>query len=113
MTSKRRRVWKFFQDGIVSCRLEIFQCETEDWVQPFARVANVKIEGRELMPEMQLRIVIEGTADVMPNVLFERSSDYVAHGVKVKMKIKRHLVIESYDLVVKTVVEIQSGTNCD
>ena len=59
------RVWKFFQDRIVARRFEIFQRETENWIQPGAGVHHVKIEWRELVAEMQFWIIIERTAAVI------------------------------------------------
>src|SRR5204863_1216269 len=94
------RVWKFFQDRIVPRRLEIFQRETENWIQPGAGVQHVKIERRELMSEMQLRIVIERAAYVAAQFLIDRPPNHVAHRVKIKMKLKRHLVIEADAFVV-------------
>src|SRR6266404_1499797 len=106
-------VWKFFQNRIVPCRLQVFQCETEDRIQPSSRVADVEIEGRELMTKMQLRIVIERTTEVTAQLLFERPSDHVAHRVKVKVKIEGHIVIESDDFIIKRVAEYESQTESD
>src|SRR4051812_6886239 len=103
LRGKLRRVWKFFQCWIVSGRLEIFQCETENWIQPITRVPHIKIERGELVTEMQFRIVIERTAHVVAQLLFDRPLNHVAHRVKIKMKIERDWIIEPDHFVVKRI----------
>src|SRR5437773_6533867 len=62
---------------------------------------------------MQLRVVVERTAHVIAQFVFNRPANHVAHGVKIKMKIERDIVIESDAFVVNCVATNQSKTERD
>src|SRR5207244_4255713 len=103
-------VWKLFQNWIVSRRFEEFQRDRKNRVQPRARVPNVKIERRKLMTEMQFRIVIERTADVVAQLLLNRPANHVAHCVKIQVKIERDRVIEPEAFIVNCVATDKTKT---
>src|SRR5207253_7430291 len=111
--SKMSCVWKFSQNRIMPCRLEIFHREAKDGIQERARVQNVKIERRELVAEMQFRIVVKRTAAVGAKALSDRPTDNVAHGVEIKMKIERDIVIEPEAFVVNRVAASETQTEGD
>src|SRR5205085_4674945 len=106
-------VWKLFQNRIVPRRFEKFQRDRKNRVQPGARVSHVKIERRELMTEMQFRIVIERTTDVVAQLLLDRPADHVAHCVKIQMEIERDRVIEPEALIVNCIATDQTETEGD
>src|SRR5437016_12979509 len=106
-------VWKLFQNRIMPRWFEKFQRHGKNRVQPGARVSHVKIERRELMTEMQFRIVIERTAHVGAQLLLDRPADHVAHRVKIQMEIERDLVIEPEAFVVNYVAANEAKTKCD
>src|ERR1041384_7993599 len=93
-------VWKLFQNWIVPSRLEKLERDRKHWVQPRACVTYIKIERRELVSQVQLRIVVERTADVIAQFLLDRPLEHIAHRVKIKMKIERDSVIEPDAFVV-------------
>src|SRR5947209_12241423 len=98
--SNVRRVWKFLQYGIVPGRLEVFQCQTENWIEPGAGVPDIKIERRELVSKMQLWVVVQGTAEVAMQFLLDRPLNHVPHGVKIKVKIESDVIIEAETFVI-------------
>src|SRR6476661_6708504 len=106
-------VWKFSQNRIVPGRFEIFQRHSENWVEPSASVKHVEIEGLQLVPEMQFRIVIERTAGVTTQPLLNRPTDHIAHGVKIKMEIERDVIIEPQALIVNCVAANETKTEGD
>src|SRR5262249_62138790 len=91
-TGELLRVWKFFQDRIVPRRLEVFQRNPKDWIQKRARMQDVKIERRQLVTEMQLRIVIERAAHIVAYLLVDRPTNHVALCVEIKMKVEHDVV---------------------
>src|SRR5436309_1527527 len=103
LRGKLRHVRKFFQCRIVSGRLEIFQCESENRIQPISRVSHIQIERRELVAEMQFGIVIKRTAHIAAEVLLNRPLNHVTHRVKIKMKLERDRIIEPDHFVVKRI----------
>src|SRR5205085_5520691 len=98
------------QNRIVACRLEIFQRELKNRVQPCARMQHVEIERSQLVPEVQFRIVVERPADVRAQLLFNCPADHVAHCVKIKVKIECNIVIETETLIVNRVATNQTKT---
>src|SRR5438132_1547985 len=87
--------------------------EANDGIQERARGQNVKIERRELVAEMQFRIVVKRTAAVVAKPLIDRPTDNVAHGVEIKMKIERDIVIEPEAFVVNRVAANETQTEGD
>src|SRR5262249_40889135 len=65
------------------------------------------------MAEMKFRIVIERAAHVVAQLLLDRPANHVAHGVKIKMKIERDIVIEADHFVVKGVAAKERQTKRD
>ena len=103
-------VWKFSQNRIMPRRLEVFHGEVEDRIQQRSRVQHVKIERRELVAEMQFRIVIERTAAVGAQPLVDRPTNHVAHRIKIKMQIERDIVIEAKAFIVNRVATDEAKT---
>ena len=91
------------QNRVVPGWLEIFQGKLENRIQPPFCVHYIQINRSELVAEMQLRIVIQGTAHVTAQFLLDRPTNHVAHCVEIKMKVERDFVIEADDFVVKSV----------
>src|SRR5262249_33928854 len=92
---------------------EILQREREDWIQPRARVEDVEIERRQLVPEVQLRVVVERPAHVISQLLIDRPANHVAHCVKIKMKVERDVIIETDAFVGDRVAADKSKTERD
>src|SRR5204863_4840247 len=106
-------VWKFFQNRIVPRRLEIFHSQPKDRIKPRSRVQHVEIERRQLVAEMQLRIIVERTAEVKAQPLIDRPTDHVAHGVKIKMQIERDIVVEAKAFIINRVATDEAMTKRD
>src|SRR5205807_10252541 len=57
--------------------------------------------------------VITRTATVVAQILIDRPTDHVAHGVKIKMQIERDAVVESEAVIVNGVAANEAKTEGD
>src|SRR5207237_8498364 len=101
------------QNWFVPCRHEIFHCQSKDRIKPRSGMQHVKIERRQLVAEMQLRIIVERTAEIKAQPLIDRPTDHVAHGVKIKMQVERDIVIEAKAFIVNSVATDEAKTKSD
>src|SRR5437879_12482249 len=62
---------------------------------------------------MQLRIIVERTAEIKAQPLIDRPADHVAHGVKIKMQVERDIVIEAKAFIVNRVATDEAKTKRD
>lgn len=74
---------------------------------------DVKIERQKITAEMQLRIVVERTAAITIEALFERPAKNVAQCVEIEMQIERDPVVEPEIIVVNCPVKNHAETKRD
>src|SRR5438105_14036308 len=71
------------------------------------------MKRRQLMAEMELRIIIQRSARIISKPVCDSPADHVPHCIKIKMQIERDAVIETETFIVDGVAAKQTKTEGD
>ena len=97
------RVGELSQHRIVTSWLEEFCGTSKDWVYQRHGVPDVQIKGNQMTFQVQLGIVIQWSAAVIPQTLLKRPRNDVAQSVEVQVQIQRDRIIHAEVFVVNAI----------
>lgn len=82
-------------------RLQERQETLQERIEKDRRVADIKVERRQLEPKVQLRVIIERTGVITFQPLLDGPLHQVAPGQEIKMQFKGERIIQSQNEIVK------------